>query len=79
MEKATTLYFAPVCGNCLSVIMDDVFYEEEEFTHESGYRGIARNIYPGQCPKCGKYFENIEMPTRLPYDNPLRPLEVKKG
>lgn len=61
--------FKPVCSACNKIIYDviDCEYPKNE---------VARGVYikdfeitPAVCPNCGKPFEGIEMPAKLPYDN----------
>ena len=62
--------FLPVCSNCRGILDFEVIdckYEESNTTGNM-YKLLKRpHISPEYCPFCGLFFEEITMPTKLPY------------
>lgn len=69
-----SISFVPMCTNCKQIIWDVIDYKEAY--RQPDVLGGARyfkdhEISPERCPNCGKIFESIEVPTKIPYDNRL--------
>ncbi len=59
--------FQPVCSRCLNVLWN---VEVAVDAHVS--------IIPSVCPHCGEPFEQVTMPTGLPYKAPALELSYTK-
>ena len=71
------ILFLPVCSKCRQIIYDTIDYKTEVAglirvnIHNPDIKEIrampAKLIFPHQCKNCGAVFENITMPTKLPF------------
>lgn len=63
--------FLPVCSNCLKIIWQTVeaTQEIENVDKRPKVTGARYSISPEKCPYCNSFFENIIIPTKLPFDN----------
>lgn len=63
--------FQPVCSHCRNVIWNvEVAVDVTLDAHVS--------IIPSVCPHCGEPFEQVTMPTGLPYKAPALELSYTK-
>lgn len=57
--------FLPVCSKCKSILKNvEIDYQ---FESVNGFLSQAHRITPSKCPVCGCMFEQITMPTGLPF------------
>lgn len=61
--------FKPVCSACNKIIYDVIDCEYVKQSTSEVIYTMDFDIIPAVCPNCGKPFEGIEMPVKLPYDN----------
>lgn len=64
-----TIQFMPVCTECKKVIFDYIDCNNEVLSMDNVRYPTHYQITPYSCPNCGAIFEQIVMPTRLPFDN----------
>lgn len=70
-----TIQFMPVCTKCKKVIFDYIDCNNEVW-HMDNVGYVNCQITPYSCPNCGAIFEEVTMPTELPFDN--RDLEMEE-
>ena len=70
-KEIASIMFMPVCTECWNII-----FQEIDVQQSSGIvRDSPRLIYPkyaispDKCPHCGALFNNITIPTKLPFDS----------
>ena len=66
-----SIRFLPVCSACKKVLFWETidvakYVNEFEHDHSPWYAG-QDVIEPEKCPYCGAFFNQIEMPTKLPF------------
>lgn len=65
------IIFRPVCDACGEVLYCDVNFTESllevPVNNKEPCMTKLIEIEPAYCPHCGKTFEKILLPTRLPY------------
>lgn len=69
------IVFAPICSNCglpiyMNIEVEDLDYLKSDVSIYKDKILHHIQISPSICPNCGKYFECVIMPTRLPYEFP---------
>lgn len=68
IEPPTRIEFLPVCSHCQHIIRRPIDYEEHSEPILGGkYHYRVPHFDPPRCPNCGKMFESVIMPTRLPF------------
>lgn len=67
-NEITSIVFLPVCKKCLNVIWQTVNCEERTEI-ACGTPRIAYDIKPQKCPHCGRFIDNITIPTKLPFNS----------
>jgi len=59
-KEIASIMFMPVCTKCWKIIWQEIDAQER--------MGSMHNISPYECPNCGALFDNITIPTKLPFD-----------
>lgn len=69
-KEIASILFMPVCTKCLKIIWQTIEGREkyEIIGGSQRYMGVTYDISPSKCPYCGAWFNNIAMPTKLPFD-----------
>ena len=77
------IVFRPVCSACGEVLYCDVSITDSwlELTanYKEPWKTKSVSIEPICCPYCGKTFEKIVMPTRLPYHTNIIDGHIEEG
>lgn len=71
-DNRATIKFMPVCSKCEQIIWDKIdFKEDPNQIEDKESRNIFKtySVFPRTCPNCGKIFESIEIPKKLPFNN----------
>ena len=72
MNKETaSIMFMPVCTKCLKIIWRKIDARQSVDTVCGSPRLInaTYDISPDECPHCGALFNNITIPTKLPFNS----------
>ena len=69
-KEIASILFMPVCTKCLKIIFQTVDGQERygSVCGRPQLIGAAYDITPEKCPHCGSFFNNITMPTKLPFN-----------
>ena len=72
--KTATISFLPVCSECHQVIwrtIDCIRDNMEIYGTLEEMKQIFPHytVVPERCPNCGSEFTEINIPTKLPFDN----------
>ena len=67
--------FLPVCSKCGSVQWGEIIDVEAQLNETSERYKYCNSyrIYPSYCKKCGERFEQVRIPTKLPFNCYLGP------
>lgn len=60
------IIFRPTCSFCGNVLQNSIV----------DAHGTTSFVTPNICSYCGKYFDRIIMPTKLPYDDAVMMQEI---
>ncbi len=64
--------FMPICSKCQQIIWDKIDFKEDpdQVEGEASFKTFMTcSISPKTCPNCGRIFESIEIPKKLPFNN----------
>jgi len=61
--------FMPVCTECKKIIFERIDCNNMVWQKDTIRYCVNYQLTPYSCPNCGAIFEQIEIPTRLPFDN----------
>ena len=62
-KEIASILFMPVCTKCLKIIWETIDVQQRV-----GAISAAYDISPDKCPYCGTWFNNIAIPTKLPFN-----------
>lgn len=70
-NETTSIVFLPVCKKCLNIIWQTVNCEERTgiICGIPRIAGAEYDIEPQKCPHCGRFIDNISIPTKLPFNS----------
>ena len=63
-KEIASILFMPVCTKCLKIIWQEIDGRQSV----GAICGSPRYISPDKCPHCGTWFNNITIPTKLPFN-----------
>ena len=69
-KEIASILFMPVCTKCLKIIWQRI-EGSQRIGLVCGFPrlvGPTYDISPSQCPHCGAWFDNITIPTKLPFE-----------
>lgn len=64
--------FMPICSKCQQIIWDEIDFKEDpdQVEGEASFKiFMTCSIFPKTCPNCGRIFESIVIPKKLPFNN----------
>jgi len=69
-KEIASIMFMPVCTKCLNIIQQEVDAPQSVGVIGGSPRlmGAKYDISPDKCPYCGTWFNNIAIPTKLPFN-----------
>ncbi len=69
-KEIASIMFMPVCTKCLKIIRKriDAWQSVDMVCGSPKIVNAAYDISPDECPYCGALFNNITMPTKLPFN-----------
>jgi len=69
-KEIASIMFMPVCTKCLKIILQEIDVQQRDCNVFDSPRlmGATYDISPDKCPHCGAWFNNITIPTKLPFN-----------
>ena len=69
-KEIASIMFMPVCTKCLKIIWQEIDGQQSvgDIYGSPRLMGAKYNISPDKCPHCGAWFNNITIPTKLPFN-----------
>ena len=69
-KEIASILFMPVCTKCLKIIWQEINGGQsvDVICDSPRLRMPTYDISPDKCPYCGAWFNNITIPTKLPFN-----------
>lgn len=69
-KEIASIMFMPVCTKCWKIIWQEIDVRQNVgvIRGSSWIMGATYDISPYKCPHCGAWFNNITIPTKLPFN-----------
>ena len=69
-KEIASILFMPVCTKCLKIIWQEIDGRQSVgiICGSPRLMGATYDISPDKCPHCGAWFNNITIPTKLPFN-----------
>lgn len=69
-KEIASIMFVPVCTKCWKIIWQEIDVQQRvsNICGSPGVMYATYDISPNKCPHCGALFDNVTIPTRLPFN-----------